>query len=83
MLISELEGRAGIGAGPGHVPLGHRCNLFREVQRHCPAAQRGGAGIGDTHIHLKEGAARIGRSGRAGIRSECLAARQGAGQEQD
>jgi hypothetical protein len=75
--VGELMRRAGIGAGTaGHVPLIGNRDCFREVQCHCPAAERGGAGIGYAHIHLKESTPGIRRRSRTGIRGECLAARQ-------
>lgn len=69
--VGELEARARTGS-PAHVPgAGHR-DLLREVQRNCPATQRGGARVGYTHVHLEEGASRIGRRCRTGVRGKCL-----------
>jgi hypothetical protein len=80
--VGELMRRAGIGTGTaGHVPLIGNRDCFREVQRHCPAAERGGAGIGHTHVHLTESTPGIRWCCRTGIRGECLAARQQTGQQ--
>jgi hypothetical protein len=74
--VGELMRRAGIGAGTaGHVPLIGNRDCFREVQRYRPAAERGGAGIGNAHIHLKESTPGIRRRRRTGVRGKNLAAR--------
>jgi hypothetical protein len=67
--VSKLEAGAGVGAcTAGNVPLIGDGYLFRKDQRQRPAAQGGGAGIGDRYIKLKESAACIGRRGRATVR---------------
>ena len=71
--VGELEAGAGVGAGARRVPLRGNRDLLREVQRYRPAAQRSGAGIGDTHIHLEECAPGVGRRRRTGVSGVCLA----------
>ena len=74
VVVGELERRARSGAGRAarHVPLGDRRDLLGKVQRHRPAAERGGAGIGDRYVHLEKIASRVGRRRRTGVRGECL-----------
>ncbi len=80
--IGELERRAGVGACPCHIPLIGSSNLFRESQRYGPTTQRSSAGIGHAHVYLKECTAGIGRRRCAAVRTECLATKQQAGQQQ-
>ena len=79
--VGELEARARIGtrAGP-HIPLiGYR-DRFRKIQRHGPAGERGGAGVGNRYIHLKRGPRTGGRYSTT-VRRECLPVRK-QGQQQ-
>ena len=81
--VAELETRAGLRARPGYIPCVIGADLFREIQRHGPAAERGGACVGDTHVQLEKIASGIGRRRAAGIRGESMhAAQQQSGQQQ-
>jgi hypothetical protein len=51
--IGKLERRAWAGTAADYVPLISYGDRFREGHRHRPAAQCGGAGIGDIHLDLE------------------------------
>ena len=71
--VGELEARARIGAGArAHVPLVGDRDLFREGEGHRPAGQRGGAGVGHTHVQLEGCTRRVGCRERTAVRRECL-----------
>jgi hypothetical protein len=79
--VGELEAGAGVGAGAGGVPLsGHR-DLLREVQGNGPAAKSSCSAVGNGNVHLEEGAARVRRRCRTGVRGECLISQHKAGQQ--
>ena len=70
----KLESRTRIGAGTSrHIPLVRHRDLLREAQRnHQGIVDLRNAAVDEIHIHLEEGACRIGRHSGTTVRGKCL-----------
>ena len=77
--VGELMRRARVGTSPRRVPATGDVRRFSKVQRQCPAADRGGAAIGDRHVNLVRRRLVTGNRGRTRVSGECLTANQQAG----
>src|ERR1051326_4797189 len=74
--IGKLETRARASRPTHRVKCGGQSDCLREVQGYGPAAKSSRTAVGYAHVHLEEGAARVRRRRRTGVRSECLIAQQ-------